>query len=123
MRVLLTWANHALQRTPTNSIGTQKQAVPHLQICNRRVSSVLRSRWMAAGAGVVWNAPDARFFAARQLWGVGVCKRLHGVCFAFVLFELSFELRFTTLWLGTAPAAQPTFRESRHRFAFHQKPY
>jgi hypothetical protein len=26
-------------------------------------------------------------------------------------FELSLELRFTTLWLGTASAAQPTFPE------------
>jgi hypothetical protein len=26
------------------------------------------------------------------------------------------------LWLGTAPAAQPTFPESKHLSRFHQKP-
>jgi hypothetical protein len=39
--------------------------------------------------------------------------------------EGSYELRFTTLGLGTpAPAAAPSpFPESRHLFGFHVKPY
>jgi len=40
-----------------------------------------------------------------------------------MLFELSFELRFTTLRLGAASTAQPAFPENRHLARFHRQPY
>ncbi len=60
----------------------------------------------------------AEWFAARQLSRHGVC-RFHGSRFAFQLFEL----RFTTLGLGTPTRveAQSTFTESRRVFSVHRE--
>jgi hypothetical protein len=44
----------------------------------------------------------------------------HRVCFPFYWL---FELRFTTLWLGTAQTAKSMLPESRHLCSLHRERY